>query len=242
MQYANASVTERVYARRVTRPRVLDRSAYDAAVADLRGQLRGAAAGRAGAAGQGDEQPVPHPRRHGAAAARRVGVRRRAEVDPVGPHRGRAGHDDVRGARRRDAAARARCRWSCRSSRRSPSAARSPGSASRAAASATARRTSRCSRWTCSPATAGSCTVTPDGEHADLFRGFPNSYGTLGYALRLRIELEPVQPYVHLRHVACGSVDEAAALLQVREQRRLHDGRAGRLRRRRLVLARPRST
>ena len=29
-------------------------------------------------------------------------------------------------------------------------------------------------------------TVTPDGEHADLFRGFPNSYGTLGYALRLR--------------------------------------------------------
>ena len=55
--------------------------------------------------------------------------------------------------------------------------------------------------------------VTPDGPHADLFAGFPNSYGTLGYALRLRIELEPVQPYVHLRHVRCGSVAEAAALL-----------------------------
>ena len=41
----------------------------------------------------------------------------------------------------------------------------------------------------------------PDGEHADLFFGFPNSYGTLGYALRARIELEPVRPYVHLRHV-----------------------------------------
>ena len=26
----------------------------------------------------------------------------------------------------------------------------------------------------------------PDGEHADLFRAFPNSYGSLGYALRLR--------------------------------------------------------
>ena len=26
--------------------------------------------------------------------------------------------------------------------------------------------------------------ATPDGEHADLFHGFPNSYGTLGYALR----------------------------------------------------------
>jgi FAD/FMN-containing dehydrogenase len=42
--------------------------------------------------------------------------------------------------------------------------------------------------------------ATPDNEHADLFRGFPNSYGTLGYALRLRIELEPVTPFVRLRH------------------------------------------
>src|SRR3954451_981888 len=31
----------------------------------------------------------------------------------------------------------------------------------------------------------------PDNEHRDLFTGFPNSYGTLGYALRLKIELEP---------------------------------------------------
>ena len=37
-------------------------------------------------------------------------------------------------------------------------------------------------------------TATPDGEHADLFRGFPNSYGTLGYALRLVIDLQPVPP------------------------------------------------
>ncbi len=43
-------------------------------------------------------------------------------------------------------------------------------------------------------------TATPDGEHADLFRGFPNSYGTLGYALRLVIDLQPVTPYVRLRH------------------------------------------
>jgi FAD/FMN-containing dehydrogenase len=43
-------------------------------------------------------------------------------------------------------------------------------------------------------------TATPDNEHAALFRGFPNSYGTLGYALSLTIELEPVKPYVHLRH------------------------------------------
>ena len=42
--------------------------------------------------------------------------------------------------------------------------------------------------------------ATDENEHAALFRGFPNSYGTLGYALSLTIELEPVSPYVHLRH------------------------------------------
>jgi FAD/FMN-containing dehydrogenase len=44
-------------------------------------------------------------------------------------------------------------------------------------------------------------TARRDGEEAGLFFGFPNSYGTLGYALRARIELEAVHPYVHLRHV-----------------------------------------
>jgi FAD/FMN-containing dehydrogenase len=43
-------------------------------------------------------------------------------------------------------------------------------------------------------------TATKDNEHAALYRGFPNSYGTLGYTLSLTIELEPVRPYVHLRH------------------------------------------
>ena len=44
-------------------------------------------------------------------------------------------------------------------------------------------------------------TATPDGPHADLFLGFPNSYGTLGYATRLRVRLEPVRPFVALRHL-----------------------------------------
>jgi len=56
-------------------------------------------------------------------------------------------------------------------------------------------------------------TARPDGEHADLFFGFPNSYGSLGYALRLRIELEPVHPFVHLRHVRFGDIDECAAAI-----------------------------
>ena len=44
-------------------------------------------------------------------------------------------------------------------------------------------------------------TASPAGEHAELFRTFPNSFGSLGYATRLRIELEPVHPYVALRNV-----------------------------------------
>jgi FAD/FMN-containing dehydrogenase len=51
-------------------------------------------------------------------------------------------------------------------------------------------------------------TARPTGEHAALFHGFPNSYGSLGYALRLVIELEPVTPYVlvaHERHDDAGS-------------------------------------
>ena len=52
-------------------------------------------------------------------------------------------------------------------------------------------------------------TARADNEHADLFFGFPNSYGTLGYALRLRIELAPVAPFVELDHVR---FDDAGAL------------------------------
>jgi len=42
--------------------------------------------------------------------------------------------------------------------------------------------------------------ATPENEHADLYHGFPNSYGTLGYALRVKAKAVPVQPYVHLTH------------------------------------------
>ena len=51
-------------------------------------------------------------------------------------------------------------------------------------------------------------TAAPGNEHDALYRGFPNSYGTLGYALSLTIELEPVTPFVHLRHFRFGSPEE----------------------------------
>jgi FAD/FMN-containing dehydrogenase len=51
-------------------------------------------------------------------------------------------------------------------------------------------------------------TATPDGDHADLYYGFPNSYGTLGYSTRLTIALEPVKRFVELRHVRFHDLDD----------------------------------
>jgi FAD/FMN-containing dehydrogenase len=63
-------------------------------------------------------------------------------------------------------------------------------------------------------------TATATNEHADLFRTFPNSYGSLGYATRLRILLEPVPAYVSLRHVRFHEADKlAAAISQIVESR-----------------------
>lgn len=55
----------------------------------------------------------------------------------------------------------------------------------------------------------GEVVTTKPGD--DLFDAFPNSYGSLGYATRLRIELEPVPSYVALRHVR---LDDAGALVE----------------------------
>ncbi len=67
-------------------------------------------------------------------------------------------------------------------------------------------------------------TATPDGEHADLFRTFPNSYGSLGYVLDLVIELEPALPYVCLRHVRFPSVEQLALVVDEVMATRAHEG------------------
>jgi FAD/FMN-containing dehydrogenase len=41
---------------------------------------------------------------------------------------------------------------------------------------------------------------TADNEHRDLFHGFPNSYGTLGYALKVTARTMPVKPHVRVEH------------------------------------------
>jgi FAD/FMN-containing dehydrogenase len=49
------------------------------------------------------------------------------------------------------------------------------------------------------------------GENSDLFETFPNSYGSLGYATRLKIRLEKVPSFVRLRHVP---FDDAGLLVK----------------------------
>jgi len=59
-------------------------------------------------------------------------------------------------------------------------------------------------------------TCSPDNAHKRLFLGFPNSYGTLGYALRIKVRVVPVKPYVRLTHIR---YNDAAALFSDLEQR-----------------------
>ncbi len=49
-------------------------------------------------------------------------------------------------------------------------------------------------------------TCTPTNDYADLFFGLANSYGTLGYILRAKIQLRPALPFVRLRTERFNSV------------------------------------
>lgn len=43
-------------------------------------------------------------------------------------------------------------------------------------------------------------TCTPENEFKDLFYAFPNSYGTLGYALKVKLALIPVKNFIKISH------------------------------------------
>ena len=66
----------------------------------------------------------------------------------------------------------------------------------------------------------------PDDPNRDLFFGFPNSYGSLGYALRLRIELEPTKPFVHLHHVRFDTAEAMTDALRSLCSTRTYEGRS----------------
>ncbi|MCD2194943.1 FAD-binding oxidoreductase [Actinomycetospora endophytica] len=69
-------------------------------------------------------------------------------------------------------------------------------------------------------------TATPDNDAADLWAGLANSYGTLGYAVALRIELAPVRPFVRLRHLRFDDASALAKAVDVIAAERSYDGEA----------------
>ena len=69
---------------------------------------------------------------------------------------------------------------------------------------------------------AGEVVTTRPGE--DLFDAFPNSYGSLGYATRLRIRLEKAPSYVDLRHLRFDDLDALAKTIEVVVEQGEHDG------------------
>ena len=54
----------------------------------------------------------------------------------------------------------------------------------------------------------------PEGPHAELFHAFPNSYGTLGYALRLRTKLDRARRNVRLSYRRFSDPAEFLAALE----------------------------
>src|SRR5436309_1773548 len=59
---------------------------------------------------------------------------------------------------------------------------------------------------------------------SDLFHAFPNSYGTLGYSVRLKIELESVKPFVALKHLRFHSLADLLAAMDRVIETGGHDG------------------
>ncbi len=55
--------------------------------------------------------------------------------------------------------------------------------------------------------------ASPTNEHKDLFFGFPNSFGTLGYVLRAKLMLIPVKPYVIVSYTKIIDADEYFSII-----------------------------
>ncbi|CAN5570548.1 FAD-binding oxidoreductase [soil metagenome] len=61
-------------------------------------------------------------------------------------------------------------------------------------------------------------------QHPELFAGFPNSYGSLGYAVRIKIALDEVAPFVALRHVRFDDLDSLCSAIADITAKRSWDG------------------
>jgi FAD/FMN-containing dehydrogenase len=61
----------------------------------------------------------------------------------------------------------------------------------------------------------GSTIVCSATQNPDLFYGFPNSYGTLGYVLRLKVKLIPAKKFVKLKHTRFAEPEKFFAQIEM---------------------------
>ena len=57
-------------------------------------------------------------------------------------------------------------------------------------------------------------TCTRTNQHKDLFMALGNSYGTLGYVLKAKIELHDVKPYVHIKNILYNNIKSFLKAMQ----------------------------
>lgn len=72
---------------------------------------------------------------------------------------------------------------------------------------------------------AGEVVTASRSQNSDLFHAFPNSYGTLGYSVRIKIELETVRPFVELRHLRFHTLADLFAAMDRIIETGGHDGK-----------------
>lgn len=66
--------------------------------------------------------------------------------------------------------------------------------------------------------------VTPNNKYKDLFYGMANSFGTLGYILKLKVKLIEAKSYVKLRHMQMDTFGDFATLVREVAKSRSHKG------------------
>jgi len=57
--------------------------------------------------------------------------------------------------------------------------------------------------------------ATKENEYSDLFKAIPNSYGTIGYVTRAKLELIEAKPYVKLFNMKYNNIDDAFEALNI---------------------------
>lgn len=68
-------------------------------------------------------------------------------------------------------------------------------------------------------------TATPTNRYHDLFYGMANSFGTLGYILKLTIKLVPAKRFVRIQHHRFTTIDPLLAMVEEVTQRGTYQGR-----------------